>query len=56
VTPEIYTSGLFETGHDAANRAAAADVASEDLDLVGIALRADRKTADRIVDKLRFHT
>jgi hypothetical protein len=34
VTPAIYTRDLFETNHDAANRAAVATVAAEDLDLV----------------------
>jgi hypothetical protein len=55
VTPAIYTSELFATNHDAANRAAVAAVAAEDLDLVGVAFRAERKTVDRIVDRLRFH-
>jgi hypothetical protein len=55
VKPAIYTRELFETGHDEANRAAVAAVASDDLDLVGLALRAERKTVDRIVDRLRFH-
>jgi hypothetical protein len=30
-------------------------VAAEDLDLVGIAFRAERKTVDKVVDRLRFH-
>jgi hypothetical protein len=55
VTPAVYTQDLFETNHDEANRAAVAAVRTEDLDLVGIALRADRKTVDRVVDRLRFH-
>jgi hypothetical protein len=55
VTPAIYTHDLFATNHDEANRAAVAAVATEDLDLVGIALRAERKTVDKIVDRLRFH-
>ena len=55
VTPALYTQDLFATGHDEANRAAVAGVAAEDLDLVGIALRAERKTVDKIVDRLRFH-
>jgi hypothetical protein len=55
VTPAIYTSELFTTNHDAANRAAVAAVAAEELDLVGIAFRAERKTVDKIVDRLRFH-
>jgi hypothetical protein len=55
VTPAVYTQQLFRTNHDEANRAAVAAVPAEDLDLVGIALRAERKTVDRIVDRLRFH-
>src|SRR3954464_12234885 len=50
VVPAIYTRDLFETGHDAANRAAVADVAADELDLVGIAFRAERKTVDKVVD------
>ena len=55
VTPAIYTQELFATGHDEANRAAVAAVAAEDLDLVGIAFRAERKTVDKVVDRLRLH-
>ena len=55
VTPAIYTYELFATNHDEANRAEVADVPAEELDLVGIAFRAERKTVDKIVDRLRFH-
>jgi hypothetical protein len=55
VKPAIYTTDLFATGHDEANRAAVARVHAEDLDLVGIAFRADRKAVDKVVDRLRFH-
>ena len=55
VTPAIYTQELFTTDHDAANRAAVARVPAEELDLVGIAFRADRKIVDKVVDRLRFH-
>ena len=51
----IFTRDLFMTAHDEANRAAVAAVSAADLDLVGIALRADRKTVDKVVDKLRRH-
>ena len=51
----IYTNELFTTGHDEANRAAVAAVAEVDLDLVGIALRADRKLVDKVVDRLKPH-
>jgi len=55
VTPAIYTAELFATGHDEANRAAVACVPADELDLVGIAFRAERKTVDKVVDRLRFH-
>jgi hypothetical protein len=55
VTPAIYTSELFTTNHDAANRAAVAAVPADELDLVGIAVRAERKTVDKVVDRLPFH-
>jgi hypothetical protein len=51
----IYTYELFATPHDDANRAAVAAVGADDLDLVGIALRADRKTVDKVVDRLARH-
>jgi hypothetical protein len=51
----IYTRELFATGHDGANRASVAAVPSDELDLVGIAFRSERKTADKVVDKLRPH-
>lgn len=52
----IYTADLFATTHDDANRAAVAAVPAEELDLVGIALRADRKVVDKVLDRLRPHT
>jgi hypothetical protein len=55
VTPAIYTQELFTTNHDEANRAAVAGVPAEELDLVGIAFRAERKIVDKVVDRLRFH-
>jgi hypothetical protein len=55
VKPAVYTRELFETNHDAANRAVVAAVGAEDLDLVGIALRAERKLVEKVVDRLRFH-
>jgi hypothetical protein len=55
VTPAVYTAELFSTGYDEANRSAVASVRAEALDLVGIAFRADRKVADKILDRLKFH-
>ena len=49
----IYTADLFETGKD--NRAAVRGVASEELDLVGLALRAPHKAVDGVVRGLKRH-
>lgn len=51
----IFTLDLFSTPHDAANRAAVAAVPAHELDLVGVALRDERKIVDRVLDKLRPH-
>jgi hypothetical protein len=55
VTPALYTEDMFKTTHDEANRAAVQAVARGDLNLVGLALRAERKVVDKIVDGLKFH-
>jgi hypothetical protein len=51
----VYTEDMFKTTHDAANRAAVKAVTRPELNLVGIALRADRKVVDKVVDGLKFH-
>ncbi|MBR0826834.1 DUF2000 family protein [Bradyrhizobium manausense] len=56
VTPALYTEDMFKTTHDAANREAVRVVARTDLNLVGIAVRAERKVIDKIVDGLKFHS
>jgi hypothetical protein len=55
VKPAVYTEDMFKTTHDAANREAVRAVARADLNLVGIAMRAERKVIDKIVDGLKFH-
>ncbi len=55
VTPLIFTADLFATSNDADNRAAVANVPREALDLVGLALHAERKTIDKIVKGLKLH-
>ncbi len=55
VTPAVYTEDMFKTTHDEANRAAVKTVARADLNLVGLALRAERKVVDKVVDGLKFH-
>lgn len=53
--PSIYTSQLFATGNDRDNRAAVAPLATEALDLVGLALHAERREVDKVVKGLRLH-
>lgn len=55
VQPALYIEEMFATGHDEANRAAVAAVKREMMNLVGLAIRAERKTVDKIVDKLVLH-
>jgi hypothetical protein len=56
VKPAVYTEDMFKTTHDAANREAVRAVARPDLNLVGLAMRAERKVIDKIVDGLKFHS
>ncbi len=56
VMPAIYTEEMFKTTHDAANREAVKAVQRADLNLVGLAMRAERKVIDKIVDGLKFHS
>src|SRR4051794_40529709 len=42
----LYTAEMFETGNDADNRAAVRAVATAELDIVGVALRAPHRDAD----------
>jgi len=51
----IYTRELFATGNDRDNRAAVAAVASERLDLAGLAIHARRKAVDKVVRGLALH-
>jgi hypothetical protein len=50
----IFTRDLFNTFNDADNRAAVARVTAPDLDVVGMAFRADRKVADKILKGLKL--
>jgi hypothetical protein len=56
VKPAVYTEDMFKTTHDAANREVVRAVARADLNLVGIAMRAERKVIDKILDGLKFHS
>ena len=51
----IYTNEMFSTGNDEDNRAAVRAVATEELDLVGIAVRAPHRDADAVLRGLKRH-
>lgn len=55
VTSSAYVEEMFSTGHDAANREVFARFSPEDAKLVGLALRTDRKIADKITRGARMH-
>lgn len=55
VKAAVYSEEMFTTTHDAANRGAVSAVQRPDLNLVGLAFRADRKVIDKVVDGLKFH-
>ncbi|WP_316164454.1 MULTISPECIES: DUF2000 family protein [unclassified Bradyrhizobium] len=55
VKPALYTEDMFKTTHDEANRDVVKAVARTDLNLVGLAFRAERKVVDKVVDGLKFH-
>ncbi len=55
VVTAVFTRELFATGHDDDNRAAVKAVGTDDLDLVGLAFRAPRRDADRLLKGLALH-
>lgn len=55
VATSLFIEEMFATGHDAANRAVFAEYAPDDAKVVGIALRADRKIADKITKGAVMH-
>src|SRR5262245_30254495 len=55
LTIAIYTKDLFTTGLDEDNRAAVRAVRTDELDLVGLGMRAPHKDADAVLRGLRRH-
>jgi hypothetical protein len=51
----LYTADMFRTGNDDDNRAAVRTVATADLDLVGLAVRAPHRDADAVLRGLKRH-
>jgi hypothetical protein len=51
----VFTSDLFATGDDVANRAAVRAVPRDQLDLVGLALHSSRNAVDKVIKGARLH-
>lgn len=51
----IYTEELFATGNDIDNRAAVKVVSSDQLKIVGMAMRDQKKTIDKVLDGVKLH-
>lgn len=51
----VFTTDLFDTGFDAANRAAVKAVPRDALDLVGLALHGPKNAVDKVVKGARLH-
>jgi hypothetical protein len=51
----LYIEDMFATGHDAANRATVKQYAPEAMNVVGLALREDKKGVDKITKGARMH-
>ncbi len=52
----IYTRDMFATSNDTDNRAVVKAVAADELDIVGLAFRCDRKDFDKIINGLKLHS
>lgn len=51
----IYSHGMFTTGNDTDNRGVVAERTTDDLDLVGFAVRGPRNAVDKICKGLALH-
>ena len=51
----IYTEELFATGNDIDNRAAVKAKTSDELNIVGMAMRDHKKTIEKVMDGVRLH-
>lgn len=51
----LYTEDMFATGHDEENRMAVAKYSSADLNVVGLALREERRIVDKITKGAKMH-
>ena len=51
----LYIEEMFATGHDAANRATVKACLPEEMSIVGLALRDERRIVDRITKGAKMH-
>jgi hypothetical protein len=51
----LYIEDMFSTGHDEANRATVAAMKPDNLPIVGLALREERKIVDKITKGAKMH-
>ena len=51
----LFIEDMFSTGHDAANRTALKQYRTEGMNVVGLALREDKKLVDKITKGARMH-
>ena len=51
----LYIEDMFKTGHDAANRETVKRYRPEEMNVVGLALRDDKKVVDKITQGARMH-
>ena len=51
----LYIEDMFETGHDAANRESVRNYETDNLPVVGIGIRADKKIVDKVLKGARLH-
>ena len=51
----LYIEDMFRTGHDAANRATVKQHQPDAMNVVGLALREEKKLVDKIVKGARMH-
>ena len=51
-----YIEEMFSTGHDEANRATVKNYSSEDLPVVGLAIREEKKIVDKVTKGAKLHS
>ena len=56
ITCSIYINDMFGTGNDEDNRGTVKNYSSEDLPLVGLALREDKKIVDKVTKGAKLHS